>query len=184
MDRDLFSPTMYCFVLKADTHTRARAHTHTLISNSKTLLKTVILADLAWRVGVSGDAMGSVLSIGLLLWPAAWTLKQRWGRHLLAGPMVPQNPSQVRGGPKNTHQGGAGGWENLQVVCVCGRSKKQPFCDGSHFFKHTSLSPLKFEAQETCMVACCTFKATQKPPYCDGTHKNEQVQKAELGSPL
>ena len=31
--------------------------------------------------------------------------------------MVPQNPSQVRGGPKNTYQGGAGGWENLQVVC-------------------------------------------------------------------
>lgn len=34
------------------------------------------------------------------------------------GPMVPPNPSQVRGGPENTHQGGAGGWENLQVVCV------------------------------------------------------------------
>ena len=32
--------------------------------------------------------------------------------------MVPQNPSQARGGPKNTHQGGACGWENLQVVCV------------------------------------------------------------------
>ena len=34
------------------------------------------------------------------------------------------------------------------------------------------------------MVALCTCKATQKPPYCDGTHKTEQVQKAELGSPL
>ena len=88
----------------------------------------MILADPAWHVGVSGDAMGSVLSIGLLLWPAAWTLKQRWGRHLLAGPMVPQNPSQVRGGPKNTHQGGAGGWENLQGVCVCvAAAKSSPF---------------------------------------------------------
>ncbi|KAJ1064706.1 hypothetical protein K5549_020822, partial [Capra hircus] len=68
--------------------------------------------------------------------------------------------------------------------CVCGRSKKQPFCNGSHFFKSPGLSPLKSKAQETCMVAHCTCKATQKPPYYDGTHKREQVQKAELGSPL
>ncbi|MXQ93154.1 hypothetical protein E5288_WYG003676 [Bos mutus] len=68
--------------------------------------------------------------------------------------------------------------------CVCGRSKKQPFCDGSHFFKRTGLSPLKFKAQETRTVALCTCKATQKPPYCNGTHRSEQVQKAELGSSL
>ncbi|VCW69872.1 unnamed protein product [Gulo gulo] len=40
------------------------------------------------------------------------------GHLLLADPMVPQDPSQVRGGPENTHQGGAGSWENLQMVCV------------------------------------------------------------------
>ncbi|KAB0364930.1 hypothetical protein FD754_009086, partial [Muntiacus muntjak] len=51
-------------------------------------------------------------------------------------------------------------------------------------YKWCVLSPLKLKAQETCMVARCTCKATQKPPYCDGTHKSEQVQKAELGSPL
>ena len=83
----------------------------------------------------------------------------------------------------NTHQGGAGGWENLQVVCVWPQ-QKVVLCDGSHFFKCPGLSPLKFKAQETCMVARCTCKATQKPPYCDGTHKSELVQKAELGSPL
>lgn len=60
----------------------------------------------------------------------------------------------------------------------------QPFCDGSHFFKRTGLSPLKFKARETRMVALCTCKATQKPPYCDGTHRSERVQKAEVGSPL
>ncbi|XP_076791970.1 CDGSH iron-sulfur domain-containing protein 3, mitochondrial isoform X2 [Arvicanthis niloticus] len=68
--------------------------------------------------------------------------------------------------------------------CVCGRSKKQPFCDGSHFFQRTGLSPLKFKAQETRTVALCTCKATRRPPYCDGTHKSEQVQRAEVGSPL
>ncbi|XP_008843491.1 CDGSH iron-sulfur domain-containing protein 3, mitochondrial [Nannospalax galili] len=68
--------------------------------------------------------------------------------------------------------------------CVCGHSKKQPFCDGSHFFQRTGLSPLKFKAQETRTVALCTCKATQRPPYCDGAHKSEKVQKAELGSPL
>lgn len=40
------------------------------------------------------------------------------GHLFLADPMVPQSPRRVRGDPKNTHQGGAGGWENLQVVCV------------------------------------------------------------------
>ncbi|KAM9045285.1 CDGSH iron-sulfur domain-containing protein 3, mitochondrial isoform 3-T3 [Megaptera novaeangliae] len=59
-----------------------------------------------------------------------------------------------------------------------------PFCDGSHFFKRTGLSPLKFKAKETRVVALCTCKATQKPPYCDGTHRSERVQKAEVGSPL
>uniref|UniRef100_A0A8I6ATZ3 CDGSH iron sulfur domain 3 n=1 Tax=Rattus norvegicus TaxID=10116 RepID=A0A8I6ATZ3_RAT len=84
--------------------------------------------------------------------------------------------------------------------CVCGRSKNQtdptlerhwgaglspsPFCDGSHFFQRTGLSPLKFKAEETRTVALCTCKATRRPPYCDGTHKSEQVQKAEVGSPL
>ncbi|XP_014321687.1 CDGSH iron-sulfur domain-containing protein 3, mitochondrial isoform X2 [Myotis lucifugus] len=59
-----------------------------------------------------------------------------------------------------------------------------PFCDGSHFFQRTGLSPLKFKVQETRVVALCTCKATQKPPYCDGTHRSERVQKAEVGSPL
>ena len=60
----------------------------------------------------------------------------------------------------------------------------QPFCDGSHFFQRTGLSPLKFKVQETRTVALCTCKATQHPPYCDGTHKSEQVLKAEVGSPF
>ena len=55
----------------------------------------------AWHGGGTGHAMGSVCSIGMPVWSAAWTVNQRRGHHLLAGPMVPQNPSQVRGGPKH-----------------------------------------------------------------------------------
>ncbi len=31
--------------------------------------------------------------------------------------------------------------------CSCGRSKQQPFCDGSH--RGTGLEPLRFTAEET-----------------------------------
>nr|pir mel-13b protein - mouse [Mus musculus] len=40
------------------------------------------------------------------------------GNLFLAGPMVPQRPSQASGGTEDTHQIGAGCRENLQVVCM------------------------------------------------------------------
>lgn len=52
--------------------------------------------------------------------------------------------------------------------CACGRSRKQPFCDGSH--KGTGFTPIKFEATETKAVFFCGCKHSQKAPLCDGTH--------------
>lgn len=52
--------------------------------------------------------------------------------------------------------------------CACGKSKKQPFCDGSH--TGTPFTPLKFDAKESKTVYFCGCKATQKPPLCDGSH--------------
>jgi CDGSH-type Zn-finger protein len=54
--------------------------------------------------------------------------------------------------------------------CACGRSKNQPFCDGSH--KGTEFTPLKFTATKEEKVWFCGCKHTAKPPLCDGSHKN------------
>lgn len=53
--------------------------------------------------------------------------------------------------------------------CACGKSNKQPLCDGSH--KGSEFTPLKFEIGEKKTVALCQCKHTRTPPFCDGTHK-------------
>ncbi|MBL9036785.1 MAG: CDGSH iron-sulfur domain-containing protein [Rhodospirillaceae bacterium] len=52
--------------------------------------------------------------------------------------------------------------------CACGRSKNQPFCDGSH--KGSEFSPIKHEATEDKTVFFCGCKHSARKPFCDGTH--------------
>lgn len=52
--------------------------------------------------------------------------------------------------------------------CACGRSNKQPFCDGSH--KETTFTPIAFEVEESKTVYFCGCKRTANRPLCDGTH--------------
>ena len=54
--------------------------------------------------------------------------------------------------------------------CACGRSQKQPFCDGSH--KDTGLTPVAYKAARTGTVYFCGCKQTSKSPLCDGTHSS------------
>lgn len=53
--------------------------------------------------------------------------------------------------------------------CACGRSAKQPFCDGAH--TGTGISPKKYEAPASKTVYFCGCKVTRNQPLCDGSHK-------------
>ena len=52
--------------------------------------------------------------------------------------------------------------------CACGKSQKQPFCDGSH--KGSGMSPQLFEITEAKKYFMCNCKHTHNAPFCDGTH--------------
>ncbi len=54
--------------------------------------------------------------------------------------------------------------------CACGRSRKQPFCDGSH--SGTGIQPLAHKAEAAKKLWFCGCKATNSKPFCDGSHKN------------
>lgn len=53
--------------------------------------------------------------------------------------------------------------------CACGRSGKQPLCDGSH--AGTAFTPLKFTVSSNDKAWLCGCKRTANPPFCDGSHK-------------
>ena len=53
--------------------------------------------------------------------------------------------------------------------CACGRSKTQPFCDGSH--QSTDITPVEFNIEEKKTVWLCGCRKSGNKPMCDGTHK-------------
>ena len=52
--------------------------------------------------------------------------------------------------------------------CACGRSKTQPFCDGSH--KGTAYTPMKYRATESGRKWFCVCKQTADKPLCNGVN--------------
>ncbi len=53
--------------------------------------------------------------------------------------------------------------------CACGRTAKQPFCDGSH--KGTAFIPQKVVIDETRLVAWCMCRHSEKGYLCDNKHR-------------
>ena len=69
--------------------------------------------------------------------------------------------------------------------CACGRSKAQPFCDGSH--AGTGIAPVRFTAEKSEDVLLCGCKHTKAGPFCDGAHNNlddtyEEASEAEIAA--
>jgi glutamate synthase domain-containing protein 2/CDGSH-type Zn-finger protein len=61
--------------------------------------------------------------------------------------------------------------------CTCGKSRSQPFCDGSHL--GSSFKPKVIVSGEDGEAFLCACKHTGNPPFCDGTHK--QFDAADIG---
>ncbi len=56
-------------------------------------------------------------------------------------------------------------------VCMCGKSFKQPLCDGNH--KGSGIGPRMFKATESTTVSFCGCKYTvDSTGKCDGTHSS------------
>lgn len=53
--------------------------------------------------------------------------------------------------------------------CSCGRSKAQPFCDGSH--QGTEFVPTQYTAEESKTVYFCGCKHSKAGVCCDGSHQ-------------
>lgn len=63
--------------------------------------------------------------------------------------------------------------------CACGRSNRQPFCDGSHAGR--GAEPLRFVAAADGEALLCACKRTKTPPFCDGSHNALSDTYAEAG---
>jgi CDGSH iron-sulfur domain-containing protein 3 len=84
--------------------------------------------------------------------------QSRWVQRIMSEPERPQlSPYQVE-----LEAGKRYAW------CRCGRSKKQPFCDGSH--EGTGIEPLTFTVERIETALLCGCKDTGDPPFCDGSH--------------
>jgi CDGSH-type Zn-finger protein len=54
--------------------------------------------------------------------------------------------------------------------CACGKSKNQPFCDGSH--QGSGITPVQFKIDVKKDAFLCQCKQSKNKPYCDGSHRN------------
>ena len=54
--------------------------------------------------------------------------------------------------------------------CACGKSKNQPWCDGSH--EGSGVEPISFVAKKTETAWLCGCRMSETLPFCDGSHNS------------
>jgi len=54
--------------------------------------------------------------------------------------------------------------------CTCGKSAKQPFCDGGH--RGSGFGPQAFTAEKSGTAYLCACKQSSNLPFCNGSHKD------------
>ena len=80
--------------------------------------------------------------------------------------MAPEPVIAQKSPIKTTVEAGKSYW-----WCTCGKSSKQPLCDGSHKAAG-EFKPMEYKAEKDGDVWFCGCKHTSKAPMCDGTHKS------------
>ncbi|CAB3260904.1 unnamed protein product [Arctia plantaginis] len=86
----------------------------------------------------------------------------------ISKPEIPKNPLLNLEAGKTYH------W------CLCGRSKSQPLCDGTHkdIYLKVTQRPVRFTVEKSKEYWLCNCKQTKNRPFCDGTHKQKEIQEA------
>jgi CDGSH-type Zn-finger protein len=55
--------------------------------------------------------------------------------------------------------------------CACGRTRRPPYCDGSH--KGSGISPVRHVQSVEGEVTLCGCQQSSTPPLCDDRHDDE-----------
>jgi CDGSH iron-sulfur domain-containing protein 3 len=112
---------------------------------------------------------GGVLTFGIVIGPRPWsfgpssTMMAKSNNAIGVDPMPSPTVAQKSPFPIPVESGKTYFW------CACGKSSKQPFCDGSH--KGSEFAPVKWDAVESKTVYFCGCKHSDHAPLCDGSHQ-------------